>query len=352
MWREFTLVTIKEIASLAGVSVKTVTRAYKKDAEISKETREKILALAKKYGYRPNLAASRLSSKPILIGVCHSGSTKVFTDEFVLGISDAYKQLENSRVTVITRRIEFSVEEDNYLSVLDEFEKLGVSGIITSFSFISKKIIDKYYELKKKKIILVMLNNICHNPNPFDLSVTSNINMTGKMALELISFFNPNGNNIVFTGESSNIRHIDIVNSYKKAALETNVDICGIYDLDALPCDLFSIFADIQKKAGKIDSIYITTGNSESVLTALRSFDPDNRINVIASDILPHTAEALRQGRINAIIYQNPSKQARISLLKLYSIIAEGVSISPSIEISPSIVIRSNLESYMHNRDE
>ena len=41
------MANIKEIAKLAGVSVKTVTRAYKRDAVISPETRERILKIAK-----------------------------------------------------------------------------------------------------------------------------------------------------------------------------------------------------------------------------------------------------------------------------------------------------------------
>ena len=46
--------TIKEIASLAGVSISTVSKIINhKDASISPETRERVLKLVKEFNYAP-----------------------------------------------------------------------------------------------------------------------------------------------------------------------------------------------------------------------------------------------------------------------------------------------------------
>ncbi|MDF2725585.1 MAG: transcriptional regulator [Paenibacillus sp.] len=52
--------TIKDIANLAGVTFVTVSRALNNEPGVSKETRQKILEIAKQINYVPNLAAKRL----------------------------------------------------------------------------------------------------------------------------------------------------------------------------------------------------------------------------------------------------------------------------------------------------
>lgn len=48
------VVTSRELAEIAGVSHMTVTRAFRNDRLIKAETRDRILKLAEKHGYRPN----------------------------------------------------------------------------------------------------------------------------------------------------------------------------------------------------------------------------------------------------------------------------------------------------------
>ena len=63
-------VTIKDIARMAGVSVTTVSRALNNAPEINGETRERIMELCRKEGYRTNLLARSLSSsRTHVIGV-------------------------------------------------------------------------------------------------------------------------------------------------------------------------------------------------------------------------------------------------------------------------------------------
>jgi LacI family transcriptional regulator len=63
-------VTLAEIARRAGVSVMTVSRALRKQSNISPETQKKIQAIADELGYRPNplvsaLMTYRRSAKPV-----------------------------------------------------------------------------------------------------------------------------------------------------------------------------------------------------------------------------------------------------------------------------------------------
>lgn len=57
-----TTVTADDVAKLAGVSRWTVTRAFKKDASISKKSRGKVMQAAAQLGYAPDLMAAGLAS--------------------------------------------------------------------------------------------------------------------------------------------------------------------------------------------------------------------------------------------------------------------------------------------------
>lgn len=337
------MANIKEIAKLAGVSVKTVTRAYKRDAVISPETRERILKIAKENGYRPNRAAGRLAAKTIVIGICYAGTTESFNRELAAGIADAAKKLENSRIRLIPRYVSYLSDEASYISVLDEFADAGVDGIITTYSGTSDRIVQRYSGLREKKTRIVLLNN--ENRELFDFSVTSNIEMTGKMAAELISVIAPDRSCAVFTGELRNRRHAGIAGHFSCAAAKRGLSLSGVYDLDYLPCPADELLKRLISDG--LGSAYITTGNSADIIDALDRADPGRRIRVIASDIFPHTEKALKSGRVCAIIYQNPYKQAKTSLLRLYAMIAEDAVVPPCIMTPPQIILESNIGWYL-----
>ena len=337
------MANIKEIAKLAGVSVKTVTRAYKRDAVISPETRERILKIAKENGYRPNRAAGRLAAKTIVIGICYAGTTESFNRELAAGIADAAKKLENSRIRLIPRYVSYLSDEESYISVLDEFADAGVDGIITTYSGTSDRIVQRYAGLREKKTRLVLLNN--ENRELFDFSVTSNIEMAGKMAAELISVIAPDRSCAVFTGELRNRRHAGIAGHFSCAAAKRGLSLSGVYDLDYLPCPADELLKRLISDG--LGSAYITTGNSADIIDALDRADPGRRIRVIASDIFPHTEKALKSGRVCAIIYQNPYKQAKTSLLRLYAMIAEDAVVPPCIMTPPQIILESNIGWYL-----
>lgn len=337
------MANIKEIAKLAGVSVKTVTRAYKRDAVISPETRERILKIAKENGYRPNRAAGRLAAKTIVIGICYAGTTESFNRELAAGIADAAKKLENSRIRLIPRYVSYLSDETSYISVLDEFADAGVDGIITTYSGTSDRIVQRYAGLREKKTRIVLLNN--ENRELFDFSVTSNIEMTGKMAAELISVIAPDRSCAVFTGELRNRRHAGIAGHFSCAAAKRGLSLSGVYDLDYLPCPADELLKRLISDG--LGSAYITTGNSADIIDALDRADPGRRIRVIASDIFPHTEKALKSGRVCAIIYQNPYKQAKTSLLRLYAMFAEDAVVPPCIMTPPQIILESNIGWYL-----
>ena len=55
-------VTLQDVAKLAGVSTKTVSRVVNDQGEISEATRQRVQAAIEQLGYRPNIMARNLVS--------------------------------------------------------------------------------------------------------------------------------------------------------------------------------------------------------------------------------------------------------------------------------------------------
>ncbi|HSV80199.1 MAG TPA: LacI family DNA-binding transcriptional regulator [Ramlibacter sp.] len=79
-------VTLKDVAREADVSLQTVSRAINGQAEISAETRDKVMAVCRKLGYRPNRLAGSLRAKySKVIGLVVSDIENAYFAEVVSG---------------------------------------------------------------------------------------------------------------------------------------------------------------------------------------------------------------------------------------------------------------------------
>lgn len=84
---------IRQIAKLAGVSVATVSRAFNSTGRIHPDTRKKVLDLARKVGFTPNVHARRLSMrKSGVLGLYYRLSPDSLFDYFHLELVQALTQ--------------------------------------------------------------------------------------------------------------------------------------------------------------------------------------------------------------------------------------------------------------------
>lgn len=83
-------VTIYEVASVAGVSLATVSRVINNHDNVTAETREKVKAAIQKLGYRPSgLAQALATSKTTNIGVIIPSANYVYISNLLHGITKA-----------------------------------------------------------------------------------------------------------------------------------------------------------------------------------------------------------------------------------------------------------------------
>ncbi|MBR4477212.1 MAG: LacI family DNA-binding transcriptional regulator [Spirochaetales bacterium] len=90
------MITIKDVARLAGVSHTTVSLALRGSSSITDETKKKVMKAAKQLNYHPNhLAKALVNGKTNVIGVVANFFSSNFEMEVLKGIEQSIRSMEN-----------------------------------------------------------------------------------------------------------------------------------------------------------------------------------------------------------------------------------------------------------------
>ncbi|HTX91216.1 MAG TPA: LacI family DNA-binding transcriptional regulator [Anaerolineales bacterium] len=151
-------ITVIDVAKEAGVSRTTVSNVFNNRAKYSDETRDAVLAAAKKLGYKPNLAAqSLITNKSRLIGLILPS----YVDTNTLTNSPFYNIIIDSVYSVLRNEayydlIIFSVpHKEKLIQVSEWIDARGVDGILAIGEYDQGFLKD----INSKAIPVVLLDN-------------------------------------------------------------------------------------------------------------------------------------------------------------------------------------------------
>ncbi len=118
--------TMKDIASMLGVSESTVSRAINGKSGVGQKTRQKILDLVDKYNFQPNSLAKGLASKQTCtLGLILPDITDLHQTLIVKGIEERASELGYHLILANTGR-----SRDKEMSYLALFQQNWVDGIV------------------------------------------------------------------------------------------------------------------------------------------------------------------------------------------------------------------------------
>ena len=148
-------VTIKDLARILKISVATVSRALRDTYDVNKETREKVLALAKELKYKRNYNATGLAgSSTHNIGVIVPYVTNYFFSTFLTGVQEiAYPKDFNITLflTNDSPEKEFEVTQNLIVS--------GLDGLLVSVSSHANSS-EHFQELLDKGLPIVFFDRV------------------------------------------------------------------------------------------------------------------------------------------------------------------------------------------------
>ncbi|QPC84983.1 LacI family DNA-binding transcriptional regulator [Phototrophicus methaneseepsis] len=105
-------ITLDDVAKEAGVSRKTVSRVINANGYVSEATRQRVEAVVRKLGYRPNLVARTLASaRSTVIGLMIPGITNRYFSQVIAGVESIAQENQYS-VLLLNTYGDFARERD------------------------------------------------------------------------------------------------------------------------------------------------------------------------------------------------------------------------------------------------
>jgi LacI family transcriptional regulator len=108
------------------------------------------------------------------------------------------------------------------------------------------------------------------------------------------------------------------------------------------------VFEECSNLAG----VYVMTEASIPVLNAARDANVLERLTVITTDLFSDLVPYIRSGAVAATIYQRPKAQGQTAFRMLHEFLAEGVNQSHQVALAPHLVMRGNLDFFLHRQSQ
>lgn len=134
--------TLEQIAEMSGVSRSTVSRVINNDPKVSEATRELVLEIVRKEGYRPNLAARGLAlgRSNVIAAVIPVGFENVLSDPYFPSLLQGMASAADANDHFLM----LSLGEPGFRHSVDEIARQGVvAGVIFSASQVDDPLLER-----------------------------------------------------------------------------------------------------------------------------------------------------------------------------------------------------------------
>lgn len=343
--------TIVDIANAVGVSTATVSRALHNHRNVTEKTKTRVLQVAKKIGFKPNLAARYLSSKRSLcISVNTLLGTTSFWSEVRSGIEEERQSLDLKNVQIEYRT--YPQLGDGEFAAFEEAMEAGVDGIISFPSNPdSMKPLMRWAGRAKIPVVYVATDA----PGTGRLAVVQvDTSASGSLAADLMGRIAAPGKVAVTLFRAAITEHAEKYKAFRETIAKyyptmSVLDPTEDNDIDQISYDKIRNLIDLHPD---LSGIYVTTEASMPVVRAARDAGVLGKLTIVTTDLFPDLVNQLRAGAVAATIYQRPRTQGRMAFRALYQHLIEGVRPASLITYAPHIVMRGNLDFFLERITE
>ncbi|MBQ1269282.1 MAG: substrate-binding domain-containing protein [Clostridia bacterium] len=337
-------VTIYDIARLTGTNITAVSRAFRKDSKLSKAKRELILKVAKEQGYRPNSVAGSLSRKIIHIGVAYRYEIPDFAEEQLRGIQECATRLVDFRVKVEIVKCTSSKQVEETLWY---FAQKGYEGVLTNCLPAGQNE-EAFVNALEDQGVAVALLTTDRPTSKRSIAAVNDVNTAGAIACDLLKMLGAGREVLLFTGTRGYV-HDGIVQGFRTRAEEIGVRLADVVETEDQPERAEFLAKEALASHPGVTGIYVTSANSIPVLKQVVLAGKAHKVRIITSDVFSALSAFIREGTVDATIYQAPARQAELALENLYLYLVSGEA--PSVvTVSPEIVVAGNLHLYETER--
>lgn len=210
------VVTIKDVAKKANVSISTVSRVINDSKPVSNEIKQRVLKVIEETGYTPNpVARSLVMKKSQLIGVIVPDISNFFIGEILNGVEEIGKMYDYDIILCNTYG-----ELNQELRYLNLLKSKQVEGII----FMTRNIHQKhkeFFDMGDLPIVII-------NKNTSELNVPSICIDHYQASYDMTNYLINNGHKriaLIRSGVDNDVFGIDQLNGYAQALKENGIEL-------------------------------------------------------------------------------------------------------------------------------
>ena len=343
-----TSVGIKEIAKALGISIGTVDRALHSRPGVSAKTSAKILKMAEKMNYKPNLAARNLKlNRHLRIAVHLPVHIESFFDPLRAGVRAAAAAAPGTSIDLDFRSYPRAGEGD--LELLEADLSGNYDGIILLPGNPARinPILQRFVQQGTAVICVASDAPRIHKLT----SICTDGFVSGGIAAELLSQCIQNqGTVAAMMGDLKLLDHADKLRGFAAglATFAPHLTLLPVIESHELPLDAYQATLELLDRQPLPLGIYIATANSLPVLQALEERGVFEKIRVVTTDLFPELAGMIESGRVLATLFQRPFTQGKLALETLVRFLIDGVQPVSFTRLGPYIVLRSNLDLFLN----
>jgi LacI family transcriptional regulator len=308
-----------------------------------------VLATAEALGYRPNLAGRLLSARRSLrLAVCLPHALASFYDDVRAGLADAALPPGGSAVSLVWHDFpRLGTGEANAVrAALDD----GADGMIVAPGD-PDAVGSVIEEASARRVPVVCVTTDAPRTSRL-AAITVDPKTSGALVGELLGrFLRGAGRVAVVSGSRATLDHALKLEGLDEACralwpglrLVENVEAHDdVREARAKTRALLAAHADL-------DGIYVATANSVPVLREI--VRAGRQLTVITTDLFPALVPFIASGLVAATIHQRPRTQGQLAFDVLRRYLVDGIRPAPLVQLSPHVVMRSNLHLFGAARD-
>lgn len=334
---------IKDIASALGVSIGTVDRALHDRPGVNPTTRDRVLRMADKLGYRPNVAARALKlNRRVRVAVQLPKEIASFFEPLREGI-------RNGATASFGAGLEMHFADNprfgsGDLELLEKAFKDKYDGIICAPSDASEAspLIDELH--RRGTAALCVASDAPRSKRLASIAVDGYA--SGAVAADLLMHTLPSPCSVAtITGALRTLDHAEKLRGFAAtlALLAPHLTLLPALESHDNPKEAYQQAKALLEKHPEMRGLYVSTANSLPVLRAVQEKRNARRIRIITTDLFPELASLVESGEVMATLYQRPFTQGKLAIQALLRYLIEGVQPNTITRLAPHVVLRGNL---------
>lgn len=343
---------IREIATALGISIGTVDRALHNRPGVNPKTRAKVLKMAERLQYRPNVAARNLKlNRRIRLAVHLPQEIASFFDPLREGVRAAAAMAHGVKIDLDFRTYPRLGDGDVQLMKEDLGREYDGIVITPGNPAAIEPMIRQF--VAKGTAVICVASDAPRSGRLATVSVDAAI--SGGIAAELLgTAIRSDGLVATITGDLSTFDHAEKLRGFAAtlATLAPHLTLLPAVESHERPKDAYQATLALLKRQPTPMGFYISTANSIPVLHALDEHNLLKSVAVVTTDLFPELAGLLESGKILATIYQRPFTQGKTAFEALVRWLVEGIRPEPVMRLAPHIILRSNLPLFLRRLGE